>query len=157
MLIKLNKSLNIVKMFEGFEKFDIKTQADPEVIINGLRTQTTSPDIPALLLLHGFPQNYRIWHRVAPELSSQYNVIIPDLRGYGSSSKLPDISDYAKSAMAKDCIELMKQLGHESFFICAHDRGARVAHKLAVDYPKAVKKAIFLDICPTLAMYPDRL
>jgi pimeloyl-ACP methyl ester carboxylesterase len=88
------------------------------------------------------------------QLRDRYNIVIIDLRGYGSSSKPEDVSQYAKSFMARDCIKVMDELGITgSFFICAHDRGARVAHKLCVDYPDRVRKAIFLDICPTLAMY----
>lgn len=141
-------------MFEGFEPISIKTSSSPEVIISGLKSNSTAnPDLPALLLLHGFPQTHHIWHRVAPRLTSAYNVVLLDLRGYGASSKPEDVSCYAKSAMARDCAAVMEQLGHASFYVCAHDRGARVAHKLCVDYPDRVTRAIFLDICPTLAMY----
>lgn len=130
------------------------------------QTVAVSPDIniftvtggqgPALLLLHGFPQSHHIFHKVAPNLSKDYTIVCPDIRGYGASSKPAgdaNHSQYAKSAMAKDMKSLMTKLGHETFFVCAHDRGARVAHKLCVDYPESVKKAIFLDIAPTLAMY----
>lgn len=94
-----------------------------------------------------------MWHRVAPQLVGKYNIIVPDIRGYGASSKPTSVANYAKSAMAKDMVTLMKKLGHETFFVCAHDRGARIAHKMLVDYPDVVRKAIILDICPTLAMY----
>lgn len=136
--------------FESFKEFRI--EVSPGTVIAGVR----GGNGPPLLLLHGFPQSHHIWHHVAPELSKTYTVIAMDLRGYGCSSKPKGDekhSQYAKSAMATDCASLMSKLGHESFFVCAHDRGARVAHKLCVDYPKRVKKAIFLDIAPTLAMY----
>lgn len=143
-------------MFDGFEPFSIVTSTDPEVTIAGIRS-TGNKDLPALLLLHGFPQTHHIWHRVAPQLTDSYNIVLPDLRGYGASSKpKDDVAHYAKSAMARDCIAVMDGLGFGSgvpFFVCAHDRGARVAHKLCVDHPSRVRKAIFLDICPTLAMY----
>ncbi|KAG8161233.1 hypothetical protein KVR01_009497 [Diaporthe batatas] len=142
-------------MFDGFEPFRIKTSAEPEVTIAGIRS-TGGKDLPPLLLLHGFPQTHHMWHRVAPQLTGSYNVVLMDLRGYGASSKpRDDVSSYAKSAMALDCVAVMDGLGFGGapFYVCAHDRGARVAHKLCVDHPDRVRKAIFLDICPTLAMY----
>ncbi|KAK9415193.1 putative AB hydrolase-1 domain-containing protein [Seiridium unicorne] len=141
-------------MFEGFETFLINTQSEPHVDIYGLKSGDSSTHKPALLLLHGFPQTHHIWHRVAPQLSEKFTVVLLDIRGYGDSSKPEGVSQYAKSVMARDCISVMDQLGFKSkFYICAHDRGARVAHKLIVDHPDRVHKAIFLDICPTLAMY----
>lgn len=141
-------------MFENFEPFAITTQSSPEVTIRGLRSSNSSSQLPPLLLLHGFPQTLHIWHRVAPKLTDIFSVVLLDLRGYGSSSKPgKDIAQYAKSTMAQDCAVVMEQLGHKSFYLCGHDRGARVGHKLCVDYPDRIKKAIFLDICPTLAMY----
>ncbi|KHN98456.1 Epoxide hydrolase-like protein [Metarhizium album ARSEF 1941] len=139
-------------MFDGLITFSISTSADPPVTLKGLQTSPESA-LPPLLLLHGFPQTRHIWHRIAPQLTTTYNLIIPDLRGYGESSKPSSIAAYAKSAMAKDMIALMNQLNHQTFFVCAHDRGARVAHKLLVDYPSHVRRAILLDICPTLSMY----
>lgn len=141
-------------MFENFESVSVITQSSPEVTIRGLRSTGTSSELPPLLLLHGFPQTHHIWHRVAPQLTDNYNVVLLDLRGYGSSSKPSgDVAQYAKSTMARDCAVAMEQLGYTSFYFCGHDRGARVGHKLCVDYPDRVKGAIFLDICPTLAMY----
>jgi pimeloyl-ACP methyl ester carboxylesterase len=141
-------------MFDNFESFAISTKSNPDVTINGLKSGDASSSKPALLLLHGFPQTLHIWHRVTPRILDTYTLVLIDIRGYGKSSKPEDVSAYAKSAMARDCINVMDALGHtESFFVCAHDRGARVAHKLAVDYPDRVRKLILLDICPTLAMY----
>lgn len=111
---------------------------------------------PGLLLLHGHPQTHFIWHKVAAELANHFTVIAPDLRGYGDSSR-PGISDnniaYSKRVMAIDQMELMKALGFGNFSVLAHDRGARVAHRLALDHAHAVDRMILLDIAPTLAMY----
>lgn len=141
-------------LFEGFTNFDIPVSRDPDVTIHGVR----GGQGPPLLLLHGFPQTHLIWHKVAPSLSRSYTVIAPDLRGYGASSKPRSSNDddhslYAKSAMATDLAVLMSKMGFEDYFVCAHDRGARVAHKMMVDYPDKVKKCILLDICPTKAMF----
>ncbi|KAE9382002.1 alpha/beta-hydrolase [Stipitochalara longipes BDJ] len=136
-------------MFENFTSFDITTQSDPHISIHGIQSGSGPP----LLLLHGFPQTHHIWHLIAPKLTSTYTVIALDLRGYGASSKPSGVGQYAKSAMARDIVTVMSTLGHSTFYVCAHDRGARVTHKLLVDYPDLVKKAILLDICPTLAMY----
>jgi haloacetate dehalogenase len=111
---------------------------------------------PPLLLLHGYPQSHLIWHKVAPALAEHYTVVAADLRGYGSSSKpagLPDHANYAKREMARDQADLMRALGFQTFFLCGHDRGARVSHRLAVDHPARVEKMMLLDISPTLAMY----
>lgn len=110
-----------------------------------------------LLLLHGYPQNHMCWNKVAPNLvEAGYQVIVADLRGYGRSSK-PESdaahSPYSKRAMARDQLALMRALGHERFLLAGHDRGGRVAHRLAVDHPEAVEKLAVLDIAPTLAMY----
>lgn len=141
-------------MFDSFQSFEITTQASPHVSIYGLKSGEASGEKPALLLLHGFPQTHHIWNRVAPQLAEKFTLVVPDIRGYGESSKPEGVDQYAKSAMARDCIAVMDQLGFNSkFYVCAHDRGARVAHKLLVDFPERVHKAIFLDICPTLSMY----
>jgi len=108
---------------------------------------------PPLLLLHGNPQTHAMWHKVAPELAKRYSVYCPDLRGYGGSFKPPPTADhapYAKREMAKDMAELMAHLGHETFLVAAHDRGARVAHRLALDHPQRVRKLALMDIVPTL-------
>lgn len=108
---------------------------------------------PPLLLLHGNPQTHAMWHKVAPVLAQRFTVVCPDLRGYGGSHKPPATSDhapYAKREMARDMIELMAALGFEKFQVVAHDRGARVAHRLAIDYPQAVQRLALLDIIPTI-------
>jgi haloacetate dehalogenase len=111
---------------------------------------------PALLLLHGHPQTLAIWHKVAPMLAQHFTVVAADLRGYGDSSKPeggPDHAAYAKRNMAQDQVRLMQLLGWTRFQVLAHDRGARVAHRLALDHPQAVSRMALLDIAPTLAMY----
>jgi len=108
---------------------------------------------PPLLLLHGNPQTHAMWNRVAPALAERFSVIAPDLRGYGGSFKpeaTADHAPYAKREMAKDLIAVMKHFGHDRFKVGSHDRGARVAHRLALDFPDAVEKLAVLDIVPTL-------
>jgi haloacetate dehalogenase len=111
---------------------------------------------PPLLLLHGHPQTMAMWHRVAPALARTRRVVLMDLRGYGDSGR-PVAGEasaaYAKREMALDAVALMRSLGHERFAVLAHDRGARVAHRLALDHPQAVDRLMLLDIAPTLAMY----
>ena len=108
---------------------------------------------PPLLLLHGNPQTHAMWHKVVPGLANRYTVICPDLRGYGGSFKPPATADhapYAKREMAQDMVEVMEHLGHREFFLAGHDRGARVAHRLAIDHPGRVRRLALLDIIPTL-------
>lgn len=109
-----------------------------------------------LLVLHGHPQTMVIWHKVLPVLREHFKVVLADLRGYGDSSKPPGGEGhvrYSKREMAGDLLVAMRALGHERFGVLAHDRGARVAHRLAVDHPEAVERLMLLDIAPTLAMY----
>ncbi|MFC5510591.1 alpha/beta fold hydrolase [Massilia jejuensis] len=111
---------------------------------------------PPLLLLHGHPQTHAIWHRVAPALCERFTVVACDLRGYGDSSKPPgdaEHTQYSKRAMAADMLAVMRSLGFARFRVLAHDRGARVAHRLAADHPQAVERMVLLDIAPTVAMY----
>lgn len=112
---------------------------------------------PAVLLLHGYPQTSACWHKVAPLLiAAGYRVIAPDLRGYGASDKppsTPDHAPYSKRAMAQDQADLMTHLGHDTFLVAGHDRGARVAHRLALDHGDRVRAVAVLDIAPTLTMY----
>lgn len=109
---------------------------------------------PALLLLHGHPQTLVMWHKVAPRLAERFTLVAADLRGYGDSAKPEAGAEaYSKRTLARDNVELMRRLGHERFAVLAHDRGARVAHRLALDHPAAVERLLLLDIAPTLAMY----
>ncbi len=111
---------------------------------------------PPLLMLHGNPQTHMMWAKIAPALAARFEVICPDLRGYGGSFKPPASADhaaYAKREMARDMVELMAALGHERFQIASHDRGARVAHRLALDFPASVARLAVLDIIPTLAHF----
>lgn len=125
--------------------------------VNGVQIMTRKGGSGSpLLLLHGHPQTHVIWHRVAQELAKSHTVVMTDLRGYGDSSKplgTPDHLNYSKRTMALDQIEVMRHLGFAEFDVLAHDRGARVAHRLALDHSQAVKRLVLLDIAPTLAMY----
>jgi len=108
---------------------------------------------PPLLLLHGNPQTHVMWHAVAPALAEHFTVIATDLTGYGMSSKPASSDDhaaYSKRAMANDQIEVMRRLGHERFMVAGHDRGGRVAYRMALDHPDVVQKVALLDIIPTL-------
>ena len=111
---------------------------------------------PAVLLLHGYPQNIAEWRRLAPLLAHQYTVVCADLRGYGDSSKPPDAVDhstYSFRAMAADQVALMAALGHNRFHVIGHDRGGRVAHRMALDWPDKVLSLTVLDLVPTHALY----
>jgi len=136
-------------LFPGFRHRRIRTSgATINLVAKG--------DGPPLLLLHGYPETHAMWHKVAPDLARDYTVVCPDLRGYGDSSKpkgLPDHANYSKRAMAKDMVEVMQALGHRSFHVAGHDRGARVAHRLARDHGSRVRTLTVLDISPTLRMY----
>ena len=105
-----------------------------------------------MLLLHGYPQTHAMWHRVAPAMAERFTLVVPDLRGYGDSSKPPagdDHAGYSKRAMAADGVEIMEALGFGRFAVVGHDRGARVGHRMALDYPERVTKLAALDIVPT--------
>ncbi|GLK81713.1 fluoroacetate dehalogenase [Methylopila turkensis] len=113
-------------------------------------------DGPPLLLLHGHPQTHVTWRKIAPALARRFTVIAPDLRGYGDSSKPAgggDHAAYSKRAMARDQVALMRLLGHERFPVVGHDRGGRVAHRMALDHPSAVERLAVFDIAPTATMY----
>lgn len=125
--------------------------------VEGIRIRTAVGGRgPALLLLHGHPQTHLTWHKIAPALAERFTVVATDLRGYGDSDK-PDGGaghiNYSKRAMAKDQIGVMHQLGHERFSVIAHDRGARVAHRMALDHAEVIEKLVLIDIAPTLTMY----
>ena len=141
--------MSINQLFPGFEARVFEVNG---IQIAGHVGGTGSP----LLLLHGHPQTHAIWHRLAPVLMKNHTLVMTDLRGYGDSSKPQggaDHSNYSKRVMAQDQVEVMQQLGFDRFDLLAHDRGARVAHRLAMDHAGAVKKLIMLDIAPTLSMY----
>jgi haloacetate dehalogenase len=136
-------------LFPDFEKTKIRTR---RAVIN-LRHGGEGPPV---LLLHGYPETHAMWHKVAPELARDHTVVCPDLRGYGDSSKprgLPDHSNYSKREMALDMVEVMFRLGHRRFDVVGHDRGGRVAHRLARDHGSRVRSLTVLDISPTLKMY----
>lgn len=132
-------------MFEGFELRTIET---PEAAI---RVRLAGQG-PPLLLLHGHPQTHVMWHLVAPTLAEDFTVVCADLRGYGDSSRPPTTTDhepYSKRAMARDQVAVMRQLGFERFAVAGHDRGARVAYRMALDHPDRVTRVAVLDIIPT--------
>ena len=135
-----------------FENFTLEQRP-----VNGVRINCrVGGSGPGLLLLHGHPQTHALWHKCAPELAGHFTVVAADLRGYGDSEKVasdPGHVNYSKRVMARDQVELMRSLGFEDFYLLAHDRGARVAHRLAADHPAAVRRMVLLDIAPTLAMY----
>jgi haloacetate dehalogenase len=112
---------------------------------------------PPVLLLHGHPQTLVVWRKVAPQLvAAGYCVVASDLRGYGASDKpasTPDHVPYSKRAMAEDQVALMGNLGHDRFTVIGHDRGGRVAHRMALDSPDAVERLVVIDIAPTATMY----
>lgn len=138
-------------MFENFSR------ADREC--NGVNIHyVTGGNGPPLLLLHGYPQTHAMWHQTAPSLAEKYTVIAADLRGYGASGKPVSSADhatYSKREMAKDMVDLMSQLGHDQFYVLAHDRGGRVAHRMAMDHADRVRSMMILDIAPTREMYAN--
>jgi len=132
-------------MFEGFERGRIEIEGVTIDAVYG-------GGGPPVLLLHGYPQTRAMWHLVAPRLAESFTVVATDLRGYGGSSKPAggnDHSGYSKRAMAADQVEVMRELGFDSFAVVGHDRGGRVAHRMALDYPERVTKLAVLDIVPT--------
>ena len=111
---------------------------------------------PAVLLLHGYPQTHLVWRRLAPGWAERWALVVPDLKGYGASdapAPALDAANYSKRTMAAELVALMRKLGHERFAVVGHDRGARVAYRLALDHPAAVAKLVALDIVPTGAMW----
>ena len=132
-------------MFDGFTRQRIKTQ---ETTINLVRGGSGYP----VLLLHGYPQTHVCWHRVAPVLAERFTVVCPDLRGFGDSGKPPSDPQhlaYSKRVMAQDQVEVMQSLGFSEFAVVGHDRGARVAHRMALDHSEKITKLALLDIIPT--------
>ncbi|MFO1091661.1 MAG: alpha/beta hydrolase [Hyphomicrobiales bacterium] len=138
-----------MSLFPGFEPRMVRS-GDVEIFA------MTGGSGPPLLLLHGYPQTHAMWHKVAPALVEHFTLVIADLRGYGQSSAPADDTRhtvYAKRQMAKDAIALMQSLGHERFAVAGHDRGGRVAYRLALDAPERVTKLAVLDIVPTADMW----
>jgi haloacetate dehalogenase len=132
-------------MFDGFAAATVDTS---EATIRIRYAGSGSP----LLLLHGHPQTHLMWHRIAPSLAQDFTVVVADLRGYGESSKpatTPDHEPYSKRAMARDQVAVMRQLGFDRFSVAGHDRGGRVAYRLALDHPDRIEKLAVLDIIPT--------
>lgn len=139
-------------MFEDFERY--------QIVVNGVEIVcVVKGKGEPVLMLHGFPQNMALWANIAPSLVAHgYQVICADLRGYGASAKpqaQPDLVNYGFKAMALDQVELMRALGHKRFHIVGHDRGARTAHRLALDFPEAVASVTLMDIVPTAVMLND--
>ena len=138
-----------IDLFPSFQTRDLKcSSATIHLVIGG--------DGPPLLLLHGYPQSHIIWRKIAPQLAKHFTVVAPDLRGYGDSSRPAggeNHSGYSKRVMAQDQIEVMEHLGFSQFAVVGHDRGARVAHRMALDHPAAVRQLALLDIVPTFKLY----
>jgi haloacetate dehalogenase len=136
-------------LIPGFETRDVE--------VDGVRIHVATGGQGApLLLVHGHPQTHSTWRDIAPTLAEQYTVIAPDLRGYGDSDRPASDAEhqpYSKRVMAADLVGLMRQLGHERFAVVGHDRGGRVAHRMALDHPDAVERLAVLDIAPTATMY----
>jgi haloacetate dehalogenase len=135
--------------FPGFKRLTVKTSGATINLVTGGQG-------PGLLLLHGYPQTHIIWRKVAPQLAQEFTLVMPDLRGYGDSSKPPDgenHSGYSKRAMALDQVEVMASLGFEKFPVVGHDRGGRVGQRMALDHPDRVEKLTVLDIVPTYKLF----
>lgn len=138
-------------MFEGFETADVETSGARIHLVHG-------GEGPPLLLLHGYPQTHVIWHKIAAQLAERFTVVACDLRGYGDSAKPPGGDNheaYSKRAMALDQVEVMAHLVFDRFAVAGHDRGARVAHRLALDHPERVSRLAVLDIAPTRKMFAE--
>ena len=139
---------------EQFPDFEIRDLRTARATIHCLRKGSGPP----LLLLHGYPQTHVIWHKIANRLSERYTVVLTDLRGYGDSSKPeggPRHENYSFRVMAQDQLDVMRQLEYDSYFLGAHDRGARVADRMCLDHPEAVRKVCLMDIVPTLIAYRE--
>jgi haloacetate dehalogenase len=138
-----------LRFFPGFKHDTVQTSGATINVVKG-------GDGPPLLLIHGAPQSHVSWHIVAPQFAKDHTVIMPDLRGYGDSSKPADgenHANYSKRAMALDMIEVMKHYGFDRFPVVGHDRGGRVGHRMALDHPDKVTHLTVLDIVPTYYLY----
>lgn len=137
------------RSFADFDRVDLEIEG---VCIHARIAGTGPP----LLLLHGYPESSFMWRHVAPHLSDDFTVVASDLRGYGDSAAPPDDSDhvaYSRRVMAADQVAVMTSLGFDSFAVAGHDRGGRVAHRMALDFPNRVQRLAVLDIVPTLHMF----
>ena len=137
-------------MFEGCERKQMRA--------NGIKINlVTGGAGDAVLLLHGYPQTHVLWHKIAPRLAERYSVVAPDLRGYGDSEKPSaapgDHEVYCKRTIARDIVEAMAQLGHPAWHVVGHDRGARVAHRMALDHPARVRSFTSLDVVASQAAF----
>jgi haloacetate dehalogenase len=140
---------NQVRLFPGFKADKIQTSGAVINVVSGGQG-------PPLLLLHGAPQSLATWHLIAPQLAKDYTVVAADLRGYGDSSKPPDgehHANYSKRAMALDGVEVMHHFGFDKFALVGHDRGGRVAARMALDHPDKLTKVAVIDIVPTYKLY----
>jgi haloacetate dehalogenase len=146
----VSETSGLPDLFPGFAERRIETAAGIEIYVR------IGGSGPPLLLLHGYPQTHAMWHKVAPELARHCTLVIPDLRGYGASSAPPGDEAheiYCKRAMAEDGLTLMRELGHARFMVAGHDRGGRVAYRLALDHPEAVAALVPVDIIPTAEVW----
>ena len=137
-------------MFDGFSRTRIETSSTTINLMKG-------GEGPPLLLLHGYPQNRLMWHKVAPQFARHYSVVVPDLRGYGDSGKPAsnDFTDHCKRASAQDQVEVMAALGFDRFHVVGHDRGARVGHRMALDHPAQVRTFTSLDVVASQAIFEN--
>lgn len=142
---------NTAEFFPGFETIDKTIHGhNMHAVVGGAG--------PPLLLLHGYPQTHVMWHLVAPQLAERFTVVAADLTGYGQSGKPATDANhtpYSKRAMGNDMLGLMKELGFDTFKVVGHDRGGRVAHRMAVDHSQHVEKLVIIDIAPTREMYAN--
>src|SRR3954463_5302340 len=131
-------------LFRGFDEVLIPTPRGPVLAKVG-------GDGPAVLLLHGYPQTHLMWHAVAPTLAERFTVVAADLPGYGESFRpvpAPDHGPHGKRALAQDLVQAMRALGHDRFVVAGHDRGGRVAYRMALDHPEAILAAATFDVVP---------
>jgi haloacetate dehalogenase len=144
-----SQKLTASEFFPGFKRLTTKTSG---ATINFVSAGSGPP----LLLLHGYPQTHIEWRKIAPQLSKKFTVVAADLRGYGDSSAPPDGENhagYSKRAMAQDQVDVMASLGFQKFSVVGHDRGGRVAHRMALDHPDRITKLAILDIIPTYKFF----
>jgi haloacetate dehalogenase len=143
------RNASATQFFPGFKQLTKRTSGATINLV-------TAGSGPPLLLLHGYPETHIMWRKVAPQLAKKFTVVAADLRGYGDSSKPAgggDHAAYSKRAMAQDQVEVMNSLGFQKFLVVGHDRGGRVAHRMALDHADSVQKLVVLDIVPTYKVF----